>query len=61
MINHDRLFKELLSTFFPEFVALFLPDVATYLDLNSLTFLNQEIFTDVKSLRSNSKFKIKDN
>jgi hypothetical protein len=47
MINHDRLFKELLSTFFPEFVALFLPDVATYLEPNSLIFLNQEIFTDV--------------
>ncbi len=49
MIDHDRLFKELLSTFFPEFVALFLPDVATYLEPNSLTFLNQEIFTDVTS------------
>jgi len=49
MIDHDRLFKELLSTFFPEFVALFLPDVATYLEPNSLIFLNQEIFVDVTS------------
>ncbi len=49
MIDHDRLFKELLSTFFPEFVALFLPDVATYLEPKSLTFLNQEVFTDVTS------------
>jgi len=47
MINHDRLFKELLSTFFPEFVELFLPDVAEYLEPNSIVFLSQEIFTDV--------------
>ena len=26
-MDHDRLFKELLSTFFVEFVDLFLPDV----------------------------------
>lgn len=49
MINHDRLFKELLTTFFPEFVALFLPDVTVYLKRDSLRFLNPEIFTDVTS------------
>jgi predicted transposase YdaD len=47
MINHDRLFKELLSTFFPEFVELFLPEIAEYLEPNSIVFLSQEIFTDV--------------
>ena len=31
-MDHDRLFKELLSTFFVEFMDLFLPDVGTYLD-----------------------------
>ncbi len=30
MIDHDRLFKELLTTFFWEFIQLFLPEVATY-------------------------------
>ena len=25
-IDHDRLFKELLSTFFEEFILLFFPD-----------------------------------
>ncbi len=27
MIDHDRLFKELLSTFFVEFLELFFPDL----------------------------------
>jgi hypothetical protein len=49
MIDHDRLFKELLTTFFPEFVNLFLPDVTAYLKRDSLHFLNPEIFTDVTS------------
>lgn len=49
MINHDRLFKELLTAFFPEFVDLFLPDVIAYLNRDSLLFLNPEIFTDVTS------------
>ncbi len=47
MIDHDRLFKELLTNFFPEFVDLFLPDVRTYWERNSFEFLPQEVFTDV--------------
>lgn len=46
-IDHDRLFKELLTTFFLEFVEAFLPDVAAYLDPQSLEFLDKEIFTDI--------------
>ena len=46
-IDHDRLFKELLSTFFWEFIQLFLPEVAAYLERDSITFLPQEVFTDV--------------
>jgi hypothetical protein len=49
MIDHDRLFKELLSTFFSEFIELFLPDVANYIERDSISFLNQEIFTDITS------------
>ncbi len=49
MIDHGRLFKELLSTFFWEFVELFLPKVAVYLERDSIFFLNQEVFTDVTS------------
>ncbi|MBW4647543.1 MAG: DUF4351 domain-containing protein [Kastovskya adunca ATA6-11-RM4] len=48
-INHDQLFKELLSTFFVEFIELFLPDVAGFLERDSITFLPQEYFTDLVS------------
>ena len=48
-IDHDQLFKELLSTFFGEFIELFLPQVAAYLEPDSITFLQQEFFTDVNS------------
>lgn len=47
MIDHDRLFKELLSTFFIEFIELFFPDVMTYLEPDSVIFLDKEVFTDV--------------
>ncbi|MBD2538609.1 DUF4351 domain-containing protein [Coleofasciculus sp. FACHB-SPT36] len=47
MIDHDRLFKELLTTFFGEFIELFLPEVATYLERDSIEFLDKEVFTDV--------------
>ncbi|UFP93485.1 Rpn family recombination-promoting nuclease/putative transposase [Gloeobacter morelensis] len=47
MVDHDRLFKELLTTFFVEFVDLFFEDVSGYLDRNSISFLDKELFTDV--------------
>ena len=47
MIDHDRLFKELISTFFVEFLELFIPEILTYLDRDSITFLDKEIFTDI--------------
>ncbi len=46
-MDHDRIFKELLTTFFVEFVELFLPDMYAYLDPASLEFLDKEVFTDV--------------
>jgi predicted transposase/invertase (TIGR01784 family) len=46
-INHDRLFKELLQTFFGEFVELFFPQVYEAIDLEHIHFLQQELFTDV--------------
>jgi hypothetical protein len=46
-IDHDRLFKELIETFFTEFVALFFPDAYQEIDLTHLNFLQQEVFTDV--------------
>lgn len=47
MIDHDRLFKELLTTFFEEFLELFFPEVVAYVEPDSLEFLDKEIFTDV--------------
>lgn len=49
MIDHDRLFKELLSTFFVEFLDLFLPQIVSQIDRSSIQFLPQEVFTDVTS------------
>jgi predicted transposase YdaD len=49
MIDHDRLFKELLSTFFPEFLELFFPAVIQYLERDSLVPMDKELFTDVTS------------
>jgi predicted transposase YdaD len=49
MTDHDRLFKELLSTFFVEFVDLFLPEVSKYIERNSIVFLDKEVFTEVTS------------
>ena len=46
-INHDRLFKELLTTFFVEFLDLFFPEVLGYLDTDSIHFVNTEVFSDL--------------
>jgi hypothetical protein len=47
VIDHDRLFKELVTTFFAEFVELLLPELSTYFDPGSIEFLDKELFTDV--------------
>jgi predicted transposase/invertase (TIGR01784 family) len=47
VIDHDRLFKQLLSTFFLEFLDLFLPEMAREIDPDSIRFLPQEYFTDL--------------
>jgi hypothetical protein len=47
MIDHDRLFKELLSTFFIEFLELFLPQLASAIERDSIMFQPQEYFADL--------------
>jgi Domain of unknown function (DUF4351)/Putative transposase, YhgA-like len=47
MIDHDRLFKELLTTFFWEFIELFFPEITAYLERDTITFIDKEVFTDV--------------
>jgi hypothetical protein len=46
-VDHDRHFKELLSTFFGEFLALFFPAVHAALEVDSFEFLQQETFADL--------------
>ncbi len=46
-IDHDQLFKNLLTTFFVEFLDLFFPSVLEYLDTDSIQFVDKEVFTDV--------------
>lgn len=43
MTDHDRLFKELLSTFFLEFLDLFRPEVGKYIERGSIVFLDKEV------------------
>ena len=47
MIQHDRLFKELLTTHFLEFLELFLPELAALIEPGSLQFLDKELFADL--------------
>ncbi|MBL8215467.1 MAG: Rpn family recombination-promoting nuclease/putative transposase [Bryobacterales bacterium] len=46
LVDHDRMFKELLTTFFTDFLDLFFPTLAAELDRNSLEFLSQELYPD---------------
>jgi hypothetical protein len=46
-IDHDQLFKQLLETFFVDFIELFAPALPQYLQLSELTFLPQQYFTDL--------------
>ena len=49
MPGHDQLFKDLLRSFFPEFVRLAVPDVAGELGLDQTRFLDKEAFADLPS------------
>ena len=66
-IDHDRLFKELLTTFFAEFLELFFPKLAASLERDSLEFMPQEIFPNllqgkvhIADLIAKARFKGKD-
>lgn len=45
--KHDQLYKELIKTFFEEFLAAFFPEVHEYLDVKIVTPLSEEVYTDV--------------
>lgn len=45
--DHDRLFKELIRTFFTEFLEAFFPHIHSHIDFSYLKLLSEEVFTDV--------------
>jgi Domain of unknown function (DUF4351) len=47
IIDHDQLFKQLLTTFFLEFLELFTPEFFAAIDPQSLEILPLEYFTDI--------------
>lgn len=49
MTDHDRLFKELLATFFLDFLDPFAPDLAREVEPASLELLDKELFADLPS------------
>lgn len=44
---HDQLFKELIRTFFDEFMEAFFPEIHSMIDFENTTFLSEEVFTDL--------------
>jgi Domain of unknown function (DUF4351) len=48
-IDHDRLFKQLLTTFFLEFLELFAPEFFATIDPSSLEILPLEYFTEIEA------------
>ncbi|MDF2858036.1 MAG: hypothetical protein K0Q87_3887 [Neobacillus sp.] len=46
-IHHDQLFKQLLHTFFSDFLEAFFPEVHSHIDFSSLKPLSEEMFTDL--------------
>src|SRR5699024_2738880 len=45
--DHDCLFKELIQTFFQEFMQIFFPEAYADIQYSTVTFLEQELFTDI--------------
>lgn len=45
--KHDQLFKQLIEAFFEEFLEAFFPQIHEHIDFEDITFLSEELFTDV--------------
>jgi len=50
-MDHDSLYKKLLTVFFLEFVESFLPGPAKYIDPSSIEFLDKETFAGIRPRR----------
>lgn len=47
LIDHDGLYKELLRTYFREFMELFFPEAAEMIDFGYVEFLSEEVVVDI--------------
>ncbi|GGN65536.1 Rpn family recombination-promoting nuclease/putative transposase [Oceanobacillus indicireducens] len=45
--DHDRLFKEVIQVFFQDFMEAFFPEVYEHINFSTVSFLDQEVFTDI--------------
>ncbi|WP_156857335.1 transposase [Oceanobacillus sp. AG] len=45
--KHDQLYKDLIKTFFKEFLEAFFPDVYEGIDFHAIKPLSEEVYTDV--------------
>ena len=48
LLDHDRLFKELLATFLPDFLDLFAPEMAREVEPGSVELLDKQVFSDLR-------------
>jgi len=46
-IKHDQLYKELISTFFQEFLDVFFPEVHKHINFQRIKPLSEEVFTNL--------------
>jgi predicted transposase/invertase (TIGR01784 family) len=46
-IPHDQLFKQLIQTFFGEFMEAFFPEVQEHIDFSVLKPLSEQMYTDI--------------
>src|SRR5690625_2631292 len=45
--KHDMLFKQLIQNFFDSFLELFFPNIYKRINLKTIEFLSEEMFTDI--------------
>jgi len=45
--DHDQIFKQVIESFFREFLELFFPDEAQQIDFDRIEFLRDEMFTEL--------------
>ncbi len=52
-VDHDRLFKNLITVLFVEFLELFAPQIAAAIDRDSIEFVDKEVFSELMPGKEN--------